>query len=99
MFRNGKRFNVPCLTLISTKSYLPYSRFGISISSKIGNAVVRNKIKRRIRYAISQFLKNNTKCDKKNYIFVARVGIENMSYAQIEQSVFELLKRGHNENI
>ena len=97
MFRNGKRQNMPSLTLITTKSYLPYSRFGISISSKIGNAVVRNKIKRRLRYAISEFVKENPKFDNKNYIFVARAGIEKMSYQQIKQNVYALFKRGKNE--
>ena len=31
-----------------------YSRFGISVPKKTGNAVVRNKIKRQIRSAIGQ---------------------------------------------
>ena len=33
---------------------LGYSRFGISVPKKIGNAVVRNKIKRQVRSAIGQ---------------------------------------------
>lgn len=98
MFRNGKRHNLPSLTLITTKSYLPYSRFGISISGKIGNAVVRNKIKRRLRYAINEFLKEHPQFDNKNYIFVARTGIEKMSYQQIKQNVYSLFKRSKNEN-
>ena len=93
MFRNGKRYNNNSLTLIVTKAYLSYSRFGISISSKIGNAVTRNKVKRRIRAVIAEYLKNNTNCDKKNFIFVARSGIENMSYAQLKNTIVGLLKK------
>ena len=93
MFRNGKRYNNNSLTLIVTKAYLPYSRFGISISSKIGNAVTRNKVKRRIRAVIAEYLKNYTNCDKKNFIFVARSGIENMSYAQLKNTIVGLLKK------
>ena len=33
---------------------LGYSRFGISVPKKIGNAVTRNKIKRQVRSAIGQ---------------------------------------------
>ena len=33
---------------------LGYSRFGISVPKKTGNAVIRNKIKRQIRSAIGQ---------------------------------------------
>ena len=38
----------------STKNDLGYSRFGISVPKKTGNAVVRNKIKRQVRSAIGQ---------------------------------------------
>lgn len=98
MFRNGKRQNQPTLTMITTKAYLPYSRFGISISGKIGNAVVRNKIKRRIRYAINEYLKESTKIDKKNYIFVARQGIEKNSYQELKKNVYVLFNRCKNEH-
>ncbi len=91
MFRNGKRYNASNLTLIVTKAYLPYSRFGISISSKIGNAVIRNKVKRRIRAIIAEFLKDNTKFDKKNFIFVARPGIENMCYSDLKKCIYNLM--------
>ncbi len=90
MFKNGKRYNLPNLTLIVTKAYLPYSRFGISISNKIGNAVIRNKIKRRIRMAIYEFIKDNPNFDKKNFIIVARTGIENMEYKEIKTSINNL---------
>ena len=33
---------------------LGYSRFGISVPKKIGNAVIRNRIKRQVRSAIGQ---------------------------------------------
>ena len=98
MFRNGKRTNQPTLTVVTTKAYLPYSRFGISVSNKIGNAVVRNKIKRRIRYAICEFKKENGKIARKNYIFVARQGIEKIEYKQLKNSVFNLLNRCADEN-
>ena len=92
MFRNGKRYSNRCLTLIATKAYLPYSRFGISISNKIGSAVIRNKVKRRIRSAIYDYTVCNT-LEKKNYIFVARPNIEHMSYTELKDSVFALFNK------
>ena len=93
MFRNGKRQNGRCITLIVTKSYKAYTRYGISISSKIGNAVTRNKVKRRIRACVHDITKNGLKIDKKNIIIFARSGIENMSYEEIYNTMELLLKK------
>ena len=44
----GRTFRQPHLTML----YLPASensRFGITVSRKVGNAVIRNRVKRRIR--------------------------------------------------
>ncbi len=93
MFRNGKRQNGRCITFIVTKSYKAYTRYGISISSKIGNAVTRNKVKRRIRACVHDITKNELKIDKKNIIIVARSGIENMSYEEIYNTMESLLRK------
>ena len=51
---------------------LGYSRFGISVPKKTGNAVVRNKVKRQVRAAISQLTNFEESVDiviivRKNY--------------------------------
>lgn len=91
MFRNGKRQNAKCLTIIVTNSYKPYTRYGISIGSKVGNAVVRNKVKRRIRACVGNITNSGVVLNKKNVIIVARSGIENMSYQEIYQNLKYLL--------
>ena len=37
---------------------LPYNRYGISVGKKLGNAVYRNKYKRKIRAIIDNYKKN-----------------------------------------
>ena len=71
---------------IHKKSIYSYKR-------RTGNCKSTNKVKRRIRAVIAEYLKNNTNCDKKNFIFVARSGIENMSYAQLKNTIVGLLKK------
>ena len=62
-------------------------KFGIAVSKKIGNAVVRNKVKRRLR----MILDNNKKMFKNsyNYIIIVKKGIESITYQEME---IELIK-------
>ncbi len=58
--------------------------FGFCVSKKIGNAVTRNKIKRRIKSAISGFdYKNNFNC-----IIITGKGILNESFQELSDNLF-----------
>ena len=50
-FKNGKRRTVGPLLVYTVKSEMPYPRIGFSIPKRVGNAVKRNKIRRRCREA------------------------------------------------
>ncbi|MDY0389579.1 MAG: ribonuclease P protein component [Desulfobulbus oligotrophicus] len=49
VYKAGARYRGNGLTLIILANDLEYSRLGISVSRKVGNAVRRNRIKRLIR--------------------------------------------------
>jgi ribonuclease P protein component len=50
--RQGTQYRYTFLVLSYVENDLPYNRYGIVTSKKLGNAVVRNLIKRRLREAI-----------------------------------------------
>ena len=54
-------------------------RVGISVSKKLGNAVVRNRIKRQVRMMVSSKFEKNKKCD---YIIIVRNKYLNSSYEE-----------------
>jgi len=63
------------------------SRFGISVSKKIGNAVVRNKIKRQIKAIISKKdYQNGFNC-----IIILGRGILERTYQEMENNLLEAL--------
>ena len=46
---NGKRFNSNNILIVFNTNLLQKPRLGITVSKKVGNAVIRNRIKRIIR--------------------------------------------------
>ncbi|MDD4211163.1 MAG: ribonuclease P protein component [Clostridia bacterium] len=93
IFKQGKAFSTKLFVLNYSPTKLPTFKVGFSVSKKIGNAVVRNKVKRRMREAL-RALQNQIN-PKYNYIFVARVGIELANFEQIKESFnYSLEKSG-----
>ena len=70
---------------------LDHSRFGFMVSRRIGNAVVRNKVKRRLREAV-RLTPVKAGWDA---VFIARKGTERAGYQELKQAAGNLLRRVH----
>lgn len=70
---------------------LPYDRFGISVSKKLGNAVFRNKYKRKIRSIVDNYKKYYNNC--RDYIIIYRRGAENRNFQELENDFFNLMQK------
>ena len=67
-----------------------YFRIGISVSKKVGNAVVRNRIKRYIRQTFLEL--NDYVFPKKDYIIIARNPAANLDFHETKKSLEHVLK-------
>lgn len=47
--RTGRRIHTPSFVLVRQVGTSEQTRLGVTVSSKVGNAVARNRIKRRVR--------------------------------------------------
>ena len=75
-----------------TKKIDDFCRFGLTVSKKIGNAVVRNKTKRRYRQAFLQLYKEHFACNHFDYSIIAKKEISNCSFENIYDDLKFCLK-------
>lgn len=66
-------------------------RLGISVSKKVGNAVVRNRIRRLVKEIVR--LNGDKIAPRTDMILIARKPAAEMEYAEMEKSVLHVLKR------
>lgn len=62
---------------------LKYDRFGISVGKKIGNAVTRNKYKRKVRAIIDNYKKSYN--NQRDYIIILRRSALDKSYEDLNK--------------
>ena len=87
--RNGRSAANRFLVIRYLANGLDRSRFCFVVSKRIGNAVTRNKVKRRLREALrSSRVKTGW-----DAVFIARSGVRDASYDEVMQAADNLLRR------
>ena len=89
--REGRRWHHPLLILFVRANNQDASRFAVSVSRRIGKAVVRNRCRRRIREVIRRRLAEIE--PSWDCLLVARSGLPTASFDEIEAAIDQLLQR------
>ena len=87
--RTGRGISDRLLVLISMPNGLRVTRFGFSIGKRVGNAVTRNRIKRRLREA----LQINEIEEGWDLVVIARKDSSSAHFRDIMDSISKLLNR------
>lgn len=69
-------------------------RVGFTVSSTCGNAVIRNRIKRRLRAAVTKLWPGEAKAGY-DYVLIGRVGAEKQDYQKIVDELSTALGKLH----
>jgi ribonuclease P protein component len=91
--KQGRAHSHHLLVLCALPNRLPYCRFGFSVSSRIGGAVVRNRIKRRLREIMR--LRATTLQPGWDVVLIARNPIRHADYREMDAACARLLRRAH----
>ena len=92
IIKEGKRNANKYFVLCYVKNSINKNNYGIAVGKKIGNAVVRNKLKRQIRNIID----NNNKLfpNYYNYIIICKKEILELSFLEKEKELIKIFNKG-----
>lgn len=88
VYQKGKSAADSRLALYIRRSGRKGNRLGLTVSTKLGNAVVRNRVRRRLR-EIYRIYEDRLNCGM-DVVVVARVRAAHSRYDQLEQSFLKL---------
>ena len=90
IFKDGTSFANRKFVVYQLDNQQNHFRVGLSVSKKLGNAVTRNQIKRRIRHIIQNA--KGSLLDHVDFVVIARKGVETLEYAEMEKNLLHVLK-------
>jgi ribonuclease P protein component len=90
VYRNGKRRSSSHFTVFLKANGLPQSRFGFSIKRALGGAVVRNRMRRRMREVVR--LHRQEISGGWDFVIHPKANVERAAFAALESDLMRLLK-------
>ncbi len=102
VYQKGKAYGSKLLVLyvLNSDEDRKAGRLGISVSKKVGNSVVRHRIRRLIK---ESFRLHKSEWAARDYVVVARKEAAGKSYEELEETLFRLGEKsntlGKGENV
>ncbi len=90
VYKKGKSFANKYLVMYVLENGTDYNRLGISVSKKVGNSVVRHRVKRLIKesYRLHEGIFNSGL----DIVVIARTGAATVGFFEVESALLHLAK-------
>ena len=90
IYKNGKYINSSNFTVNYVDTYFRFPKFGISVSKKLGNSVMRSRTKR----VMTEIIRLNIgKIVNKNFVIVLKPSFALQTYSDLEKEFSTALKK------
>lgn len=90
---DGRAFGGPLLTLLVRPNGLPHNRYGFVVSKRVGNAVARNLVKRRLREILRHLDRAGRVSPGHDLAFIVRPRLAETPFDLIRDAVEAQLRR------
>lgn len=91
LYNKGKRAVTPSLALYCRPNGRTFNRLGLTVGTKVGKAVCRNRVRRRMR-EIYRLHEEELKTGY-DLVLVARVRAAHVSYWELDRAFLQMVKR------
>lgn len=89
VYQRGRAWSVPILAVRVLPSGLSRSRFGFAVGKRVGNAVVRNRVKRRLREVVRAYRPHGGW----DVVVIARPAAAGADFATLDGALRSLFRR------
>jgi ribonuclease P protein component len=89
VYSRGRSWSHPLLALRVLPNQQPLTRFGFAIGKKVGGAVVRNRVKRRLREVVRQAVV----APGYDVVVIGRPAARETSYQDLQEALLHLFRR------
>lgn len=89
IINNGKNIKNKYYSIYYIKNENNFNQYGISVPTKTGNAVLRNKIKRQLKNIIDSYEKDIKKSF--NYVIIIKKDLLNLTFYEKKEELYNLI--------
>jgi ribonuclease P protein component len=97
VYERGRRYTTSYFNAFIMRTDLPEPRFGLTVTRKVGNAVIRNRCKRRLRQIVSGFFRDlrsaPTPVPSFDLVLNVRSSLPGADFNEIDQAFRTMMER------